>query len=351
MSKRTVMSPKEVKRALVICMKAGLVPFIKGSPGVGKSSIVQQVCDQYGLKVIDDRMIQLEPPDLKGYGQVVDGRVRNIPLEEFPLEGDPIPDGYNGWVYFLDEYNGGGRAVQAASYKLILDRKVGQRKLHDKCFIVCAGNLASDNAYTVELNTAAQSRLVHMQLEVSLQDWLEWALPAGVDRRITTYLSWQPANLNTFQPDHEGDTFACQRTWEMLHKAIKDMPTQEVMKESKLMAGIVSEGVASHFTAFLGSYAKLPNLADILRDPENTKMPAERQIQFALADTVSGWITEDNAPQLMLFVNRMPKEMQIITLRHVVARNPDAFMWQEIMDWTTVNGATFWGNLPQTTAA
>ena len=37
---------------------ANLVPLIKGSPAIGKSSIVHQVAEKYKLKLIDFRMAQ-----------------------------------------------------------------------------------------------------------------------------------------------------------------------------------------------------------------------------------------------------------------------------------------------------
>ena len=40
----------------------------------------------------------------------------------------------------LDEITNAPMAVQAASYRLILDREVGQYKLHDKVFIASAGS-------------------------------------------------------------------------------------------------------------------------------------------------------------------------------------------------------------------
>ena len=46
------------------CIQAGLVPFLKGSPGIGKSAIVHALAKQYKLKVIDLRLSQCDPTDL-----------------------------------------------------------------------------------------------------------------------------------------------------------------------------------------------------------------------------------------------------------------------------------------------
>lgn len=366
-NKRTRMSPAEVEEGIIDCFRARLVPFVKGSPGNSKSSVVHAVAARYNLMVIDERLIQLEPPDLKGYPDVGGERATYKPLDTFPLDGDPLPllpgkkrlfddegnditpatDCYKGWLLFFDEFNGGSRATQAAAYKPLLDHLIGQKKLHENLFIACAGNLDTDNAYTNELNTAIQSRVVHMEIFVSVEDWLQWAHKNGVDRRVTSYISWAPGKLNTFAPDHEGNTYGCPRTWHFVSRLIESMPTDVVKKKRKLLSGTVGEGEAAHFVAFLGSYANLPNLADILRDPQNTRVPAERQIQFALTGTIAGWFTEQNADELMKYIVRLPREMQIICLRQIVATDPDMLMTPALMDWTAVNGAAFWGGVQQ----
>lgn len=101
------------------CIRAHLVPMLTGSPGVGKSGIVHQIAKQYHLKVIDLRLSQCDPTDLMGFPDVNRTSTRPkagyVPMETFPIEGDPIPEGYDGWILFLDEFNSAKSAVQAAA--------------------------------------------------------------------------------------------------------------------------------------------------------------------------------------------------------------------------------------------
>lgn len=102
-------------------IKAKLVPMIEGSPGMGKSAIVHQIAEQYGLKLIDLRLSQCDPTELMGFpsiGSNVDrtkARAGYVPMDTFPLEDDSIPAGHNGWLLFLDEFNSAPPAVQAAA--------------------------------------------------------------------------------------------------------------------------------------------------------------------------------------------------------------------------------------------
>ena len=114
----------ELQECLTEDLKAGLTPMVSSSPGMGKSDIIRTIANTFKLKVIDFRVSQCEPVDMQGYPGVTNGRMTfNIP-EYFPIEGDTVPDGYDGWLLFLDEFNSGNKQTEAAAYKLILDREV-----------------------------------------------------------------------------------------------------------------------------------------------------------------------------------------------------------------------------------
>ena len=126
-------------------LQAKLVPMLTGSPGIGKSQIIHKIAEDFNLKVIDLRLSQCDLTDLLGFPQITGSKAGYVPMDTFPIQGDKVPDGYSGWMLFLDEMNGAVPAVQAAAYKLILDRMVGSYHLHKNVAIVCAGNLETDN--------------------------------------------------------------------------------------------------------------------------------------------------------------------------------------------------------------
>lgn len=111
------MQVKPSQAALMITqfIKARLVPMVEGSPGTGKSQIVHQIAQEYGLKVIDLRLSQCDPTDLMGFPTITGNKAGYRPMETFPIEGDPIPEGYSGWLLFLDEFNSAPPATQAAA--------------------------------------------------------------------------------------------------------------------------------------------------------------------------------------------------------------------------------------------
>jgi MoxR-like ATPase len=58
------MNCQKAKESITTCIKAKLVPFLRGSPGVGKSSIIAEIAKDFNLKFIDFRLSQADPVDL-----------------------------------------------------------------------------------------------------------------------------------------------------------------------------------------------------------------------------------------------------------------------------------------------
>lgn len=312
---------------------AKIVPLIKGSPGVGKSDVVKQVAKEYNLKVIDVRLAQCDPTDLSGLPTFVNGRATYMPMDTFPLEGDEVPEGYDGWLLFLDELTSANRAVQAASYKILLDRMVGQNKLHEKVAIICAGNLETDDAIVEELSTALQSRMAHIELSLNHEIWCDWAMDNGIDHRITDFIKFKPNALYTFQPDHTDNTYAAPRTWEFANRLMKHMDKSHVLQP--MLAGVLSKGVAMEFITFCRIYESLPKPGDILKNPEGVPVPTEPSVQFAICGSIANNVDEENAEQYWKYIERLPAEFQMVCIKEALRRKPALHKLKVFKDWVS----------------
>lgn len=334
---------------MTLALKANLVPFVKGSPGIGKSDIARKVADHFNLKLIDFRLAQCDPTDLNGFPHTdpATGRSSYMPMSIWPLKGDPLPvreDGrpYEGWLIFFDELPAATPAVQAAAYKILLDRQVVEFDLHPNVRMAAAGNLATDNAVAEDMSTALQSRLVHATMAVSQPDWIKWASLNGVDPRIISFIEWKPNLLYQFDPDHTDDTFACPRTWAFVDKLFKagfDVGKNPDF-ERKILQGTISEGPAREFIAFLNFYSKLPSLDEIIKNPTGYKIEQQPGLLYAAAGMVAGNITPQNAVPLFKFLEQLPAEYQLVSFRTATARNKELAKIPEIMQWCMKNASS-----------
>lgn len=54
----------QAKEAVLLAFDIGIVPLLLSSPGMGKSSIHDQIAQERNLKMIDLRLAQCDPTDL-----------------------------------------------------------------------------------------------------------------------------------------------------------------------------------------------------------------------------------------------------------------------------------------------
>lgn len=317
---------KQVAPLIPKLWKAGIVPFLHSSPAQGKSSLSKQLAEQFKLKVIDLRLTELDSTDLSGLPYFNNGKAEFMPFNTFPLQDTPVPEGYEGWLIILDEFNSANQAVMAAAYKLVLDRMVGQHKLHDKVAMLACGNLESDNAIVNPMSTALISRFAHFNIDINVDDWLEWASKAGIDYRITSYINFKKANLYTFKPDAT-EPYASPRTWEMVSKVIKD--SDEV--STLLVSSLIGDGVANEFVQYTKLYHKLPTIQDILDNPKGIEIPNDLATTWAVMSMVTHSMTVDNHAKLTVFLRRLSSELQYCALREIKYRNPAVL--SKVLDW------------------
>lgn len=332
---------QRAKTLVEYIVRAGLVAMIKGSPGIGKSAIVKAIAKDHNLKMIDLRLAQCDPTDLLGFPHInTEGtKASYVPMNTFPIEGDKIPNGYDGWLLFLDEMNAADRGVQKAAYKLILDRQIGEFNLHKKVAIVAAGNLDTDNAIVEELSTALQSRLIHITVKSDADSWLVWALKAGIDHRILSFIRFKPGNLNTFNPDNDDgqDTYACERTWEFAHQLLSTKIETEDPDLLPLLNGTLSEGISREFISFLRIYKDLPTMKEILTNPKNIEIPDQPSTLYALTGSIGHHAKEETIDKLFDFIDRMPMEFQVICMREIGRRNNELLSTPRVEKWIATN--------------
>jgi hypothetical protein len=336
----------DAQEAVLDILRPKLVPNLISPPGVGKSDLAAHIAKKYGLFLIDVRLSSADPADLNGFPMILkntlnkaEGQIKAgyIPMNTFPIEGDPVPEGYRGWLLLLDEFNSAILTVQAASYKLVLDRMVGMYNLHKRCLVMAAGNRMGDKAIVNRLSTAMQSRVITLQIRVCREAWQKWANGHDVDHRVKSFIEFQPDLLHNFDPNHQEVTFPCPRTWEFMSKIIKPWDSIH-MRKLATMAGTVGEGAARQFFAYTEIFEHIPTIEQILDDPEFCQLGDEPSMHFALMGLISHHMKAENADPLIKFLNRMDIDMQVCAIRAGVANDRAVKKTQNFKRWIAVNG-------------
>lgn len=316
-------TPRQAKAATIDIIESGLVPNLHSSPGMGKSSIMRSVAKHFNLHLIDHRMSTSVPEDLTGLPRFNErNRAEFVAFEDlFPIVGDTIPEGKDGWMIFLDEFPAALKQVQAASFKLILDKMVGQKYLHENVVISAAGNLMSDRSIVNPISTAMQSRMVHLEMRVDFTEWLEdVALAEGYDTRIIAFLSQYNGKLMDFRPDHTEKTFCCPRTWEFMQKLIKGGRPVNA-ERAPVFAGAITSGVAAEFVQFCRVYTDMIRLDQVLSNPGTAPLPPSTDLKWATVTMLADKANAQNLDKLSDYIERFSVDFKILFYR-MVFHNP-----------------------------
>jgi hypothetical protein len=344
MSNNITVTIEEAYPLVMDILRPGLVPMLVSSPGIGKSDLARQIAKAENLELIDCRLSSADPTDLNGFPMIITKdknvlarlKAGYVPMDTFPVEGDEIPEGRRGWLLLLDELNSAPLTVQAAAYKLILDKMVGMYRLHKNVAIIAAGNLATDKAYVNKLGTAMQSRMSHLEIRVCPEAWMRWANTHDVDHRVKSFIKFKPALLHNFDPNHTDMTFACPRTWHFTSKIIKPMATIEITK-LPVLAGTVGNGAGREFYSYTKIYGEIPTLEQILADPRRVPFGAEPSMHYALSGLVGYHMKPANADTLMQFLCRLDIDFQVVTLRTAIAKDAEVRKARSVSEWITKN--------------
>jgi len=256
--------------------------MIWGPPGVGKSQIIAQIAERHQVPLIDIRLSQMEPSDLRGIP------FRNNDLVEWAVPAI-LPNAERHGpvgILFLDEITSATPSVSAAAYQLILDRRLGEYEIPDGWAIFAAGNRQGDRGVTYTMPAPLANRFSHFEFEVNLDDWVAWAYQHGVDDRVIAFVRFRPELLFEFDPAHNPMAFPSPRSWEFASRALQKFEHDHDIRLGTLQA-CVGPAAGIELNAFINNLDQLPDIDAIVRG-ESLSAPKEIDLQYAVAASLVG---------------------------------------------------------------
>ena len=259
---RTV-TVNEARSRVMRCFNAQRPVFLWGPPGVGKSDLVGQLTKDLGGHMIDLRLSQMEPTDLRGIPFYNKDLGKMDWAEPIDLPDAELASKYPIITLFLDEMNSAVPAVQAAAYQLILNRRLGKYVLPNNVVIVAAGNRESDKGNAFRMPTPLANRFVHLEVRVDFDSWVEWAVNNRVHKDVVGYIGFSKNDLMDFDPRSSSRSFATPRSWSFVSEFLYDEDITED-ELTDLISGTIGEGLGNKFKGHRKVAGQMPNPADIL---------------------------------------------------------------------------------------
>jgi hypothetical protein len=307
----------ETKNYLNTLLANPKIPSIMlwGKPGIGKSAIIKQICAEKDWGFIDLRLLLLNPIDLRGL-PCPNHNTRKTDWLPPSFLPDILRDGVEG-VILYDEITSAPPAVQAAAYQMILDRQVGEYKLPNGWRQVAAGNRAVDKGVVNRMPAPLANRMIHFEVDASLDDWKEWAIPNNIHHQVISFLNFRPELLYKF-PDNVAEikAFPSPRSWEFVSTILPMFASAD--KAFPAFASAVGEGVATEFTAFINTSKELPDPDEILSGKIDTVPDKPDMIYALIGVLIHRLVNKKTTVRLKNFFNyviNLPVEFQVLAVR------------------------------------
>jgi len=262
-SENLTITSVQARKAILKAFKVKRPIFLWGPPGIGKSEVVAEITEELGGLMIDLRMAQMEPTDIRGipFFNKELGKMDWAPPIDLPDE--ELASQYPIVCLFLDEMNSAAPGVQAAGYQLILNRQVGKYKLPDNVVIVAAGNRESDKGVTYRMPMPLANRFLHLEMRADFASWQNWAVNKGIHKDVVGYLSFAKQDLYDFDSKSSSRAFPTPRSWCFVSDLLNDDDTDSDTLFN-LVAAAVGEGLAVKFMAHRKIAGQMPEPSDIL---------------------------------------------------------------------------------------
>lgn len=269
-------------KSVDLVLSTGNVPLIVGESGIGKTALAKEIANanNWSLIVINGNLLKEGEigglPTIDSYTRVnskgdrveikttvyaVHHKLREI--DEEVARGKSV-------LLFIDEINRCEHTVQQELMNIILNREINGYKLHEDVKIAAAMNPSSkygaDFDYqVVEMDAAQENRFVWLHMEPDFQQWLAWAIDAGIEQKVIEFISTFPDYLHKV---NEEDIRATPRSYERIssiykiYKEKKDSTSRSVFLN--VIKGNVGKFIAEEFVSFAESdYSPLISYEDV----------------------------------------------------------------------------------------
>ena len=292
--------PLDLPDLAVAVAHSGLALMLYGSPGIGKTALVQALGDEprlaawasarfgsplQGLPVVTLSAPELNVEDLLGVPTVED-LLRHLPdgrQQSFKVTRWATPallDPTHPFVLFIDEPNRCEPSVRNALFQLITGRTTSGGFCLPQGSIVCmAGNRLEDRAGVRSMDTAFSNRCAHFELVVDPEAWLDWAAgQPDFSPLVRAFIARHPGYLTRFDPASPHPQQATPRTWAGAGFSLAKSPEPF---HAKLLHAMVGIEAAQLFRAFQKHADVVPDVAHLQESPETVLIPQEGQLDQA----------------------------------------------------------------------
>jgi len=282
------------------------VPYFAGEPGIGKTTVMRQICKELDIGFENVILAQYDLGDLGGLPYLADVKSKKgKPTgEKTYLRARPffMPTKGKG-VLFLDEVTQAFMANQNIAAQLTNEGRIGEHILPKGWTVALASNEATNRAGTNPMPSHLKDRLCWLPCGAYYKDVIELFHRKRIDERLPAYLRWRPDFLSKFDPDE--DVCPSPRSWEKVAAHLKNPYFVSEEMRRRAVIGTVGQAAAADFSAFLQVWTRMPDPELVFTDPKKAPIPRDEDVKYALCAALSARTTEKNAKAITIYAERL----------------------------------------------
>jgi MoxR-like ATPase len=325
--------------------------FLRGEPGVGKSSILgglkAHFGDAYAYAYFD--CAQKDLGDIAMPSMNREMRVTEyFPNAALQLQtGKPV-------IIMLDEFTKAPQPVQNMLHPLLEahNPRLGDIALPEGSIVFLTGNMASDGVGdNIKAHTLNRVTTIAVR-KPSAEDWLEWAVGNGIDpvvmawadrfpHALASYMDeGQDSNPYIFNPKKMQGAYVSPRSLQLVSNIIKQ---RENISSNALLAsmiGTIGESGARDMHAFVEYQDQLPSWEEVVKNPKTARLPDSPGACAVMVFGGVARIDRETIQPFMEYIQRMEPEWQAafaIQLTRNKDKNQIAFTSPAFRDYCLAN--------------
>lgn len=240
--------------------------FLLGSPGIGKTAIMEQIAQELGIALVSYSMTHHTRQSALGLPFITHKSYKGFEFDisEYTMseiiasvyevmEQSGIEEG----ILFLDEINCVSETLAPSMLQFLQYKVFGRHRVPDGWVIVTAGNPPEYNKSVREFDVVTMDRMKLVEVEADYATWKEYALRQGIHSAVTTYLDMKKNDFYRVETTVGGKSYVTARGWEDLSAMMLLCEEEKLAVDETLVAQYLhNDKIVKEFTAYYELYNK-----------------------------------------------------------------------------------------------
>lgn len=324
---------QEVPAIIRRCIRTGTNLMLTGEPGIGKTSIINQVVAGIQEEDEDFTLWEIYTPSLSP----IDFSVPMPDTKSGKLKmyhNDLLPNAFvtpnARGILFLGERDNADPATNKALQKYINNENMSGLRKPKGVIVVSDSNGTNHRSGAVQQSLALLSRSRLVEVSVDVDTALKYFARINLNPMVQAYLSLRREHVSTFDQllkDKRYGIWANPRGWERLAGSLDDAAQHGEELSHEEIIGDVGEAVGREFIGFLHAAVTLVDYEKVVENPAHAFVPEKLSEVYAVIAMLATMTKPEHLKSVREYVERFSVEVHVLFLRLLVdskSKNRDA---------------------------